>query len=411
MMKVGIEKINFYGGPTVMDVKDIFVERGLDTKRFDNLLMEKKSVGLPCEDAVTNGVNAALPIIKLMSEEEKSSIELLIVASESGIDFGKSIGTYIHDYLKLNKNCCLFEVKQACFGGTAGLHMAINYVVSNVSPSAKALVIATDVARAAAKGTYGEPTQAVGAVAMLVSDQPDIMQVDIGAYGDYSYEVMDTCRPLPEIEIGNSDLSLLSYLDCLTNAYDNYKERVDDVCIDQTFEYLVFHTPFGGMVKGAHRTILNHELKLNKTELTTDFERRVLPALRYCMQVGNVYSASTYLSLCSLIDHVTVDKTTRIGLFSYGSGCSSKFYSGTIRPDSAKELCKMTIKEKLDRRYALSFSEYEKIVALDEEWIFGLRDKEVDFSSFLPMYQHFFEGREYLVLEKIDDFHRKYRWS
>lgn len=71
----------------------------------------------------------------------------------------------------------------------------------------------------------------------------------------------------------------------------------------------------------------------------------------------------------------------------------------------------MTIKENLDRRYALSFSEYEKIVALDEEWIFGLRDKEVDFSSFLPMYQHFFEGREYLVLEKIDDFHRKYRWS
>lgn len=410
-MQVGIESINFYGGPATIKARTIFEGRNLDLSRFDNLMMERKSVGLPCEDAVTNGVNAAKPIIDQMTEEEKNSIELLITSSESGLDFGKSISTYIHEYLGLSRNCSLFEVKQACFGGTAALHTAACFVASNVSPNAKALVIATDVARAAAKSTYGEPSQSVGAVAMLVSTSPDIMQLDFGAYGDYSYEVMDTCRPLPEIEMGNPDLSLLSYLDCLTNSFENYKERVNGVSIDKTFDYLVFHAPFGGMVKGAHRKIMHDELGMRGKELQEDFEKRVAPSLIYCTQVGNVYSATTYLGLCSLIDNIELEEAKRIGLFSYGSGCSSKFYSGIIFPDSKKKLRKMQIREKLEARYELTFEEYETIIDQNVEWIFGLRDKEVDFSKFMNIYEHFFKEKDYLVLTKIDDFHREYAWS
>lgn len=61
-------------------------------------------------------------------------------------------------------------------------------------------------ARAAAKMIYAEPSQGVGAVAMLVSDKPDIMEIDLGATGLYSYEVMDTCRPTVGIETGVPDL-------------------------------------------------------------------------------------------------------------------------------------------------------------------------------------------------------------
>ncbi|PNB47769.1 3-hydroxy-3-methylglutaryl-ACP synthase, partial [Pseudomonas sp. GW456-E7] len=88
--------------------------------RFENLLMKEKAVALPYEDPVTFGVNAAKPIIDALSEAEKDRIELLITCSESGIDFGKSLSTYIHEYLGLNRNCCLFEIKQACYSGTAG---------------------------------------------------------------------------------------------------------------------------------------------------------------------------------------------------------------------------------------------------------------------------------------------------
>ena len=77
-MGVGIEKLNAYGGSVCIDVRTIFEKRGLDLERFDNLMMEKKSVGLPCEDAITDSVNAAKPIIDSLTEEEKSRIDLIV---------------------------------------------------------------------------------------------------------------------------------------------------------------------------------------------------------------------------------------------------------------------------------------------------------------------------------------------
>ncbi|HEY3366503.1 MAG TPA: hydroxymethylglutaryl-CoA synthase [Symbiobacteriaceae bacterium] len=408
---VGIEALNFYGGPCFIPVRTIFEERGLDFSRFDNLLMEQKAVGLPCEDAVTNGVNAALPIISGLSEEEKNRIELVVTSTESGLDFGKSLSTYIHDYLGLSRNCRLFEVKQACYGGTAALHLASWYIASQASPGAKALVIATDVARAAAKQTYAEPSQAVGAIAMLVGENPKIMELDFGASGQYSYEVMDTCRPLPEIETGSPDLSLLAYLDCLENSFRAYAERVEGVDFVETFDYLVFHTPFAGMVKGAHRKMMREIARCSPAKIEEDFQRRVGPSLHYCVQVGNVYSATVYLALCGLIDTVEISGVKRLGLFSYGSGCSSEFYSGTITPHARGYLRKMQIQEQLDRRYQLNMEEYDRILDLNMEWIFGIRDKVVDFSAFSKMYKLYFEGRGLLVLKQVNDFHREYMWS
>ena len=410
-MGVGIEAINIYGGPAYLNVRTLFEARGLDLGRFDNLMMEKKSVGLPCDDPVTNGVNAAKPIIDRLSDDEKNRVELIITSSESGLDFGKSLSTYIHDYLGIGRNCRLFETKQACYAGTASLHMAINFIASNVSPGASALVIATDIARAAAKNTYAEPSQAVGAVAMLVSNKPYIMEVDLGATGYYSYEVMDTCRPLPELELGDVDLSLLSYLDCLENSYKAYEAKVDGAHFRDTFDYLAFHTPFAGMVKGAHRKMMRKIARGNNEEIEADYQKRVVPSLAYCVEVGNVYSATLYFALSSVIDHADLNGFKRVGLFSYGSGCSSEFYSGIISSQSKSNLSEMNIGEKLSNRYELTMEEYDRILDLNMEWMFGIQNKEVDISKFSKMYEHFFEGRNYLVLKEVKDFHRKYTWS
>lgn len=411
-MRVGIEAINFYGGPAYVNVKDIFIERGLDLDRFENLLMEKKSVGLPCEDAVTYGVNAAKPIIQRLYEEEKNSIELFVTSTESGLDFGKSLSTYIHDYLGLSRKCRLFEIKQACFGGTAAFHTACSYVASQVSPGAKALVVATDVARAAAKKTYAEPSQAVGAIAMLIGEDPKVFELDFGANGHYSYEVMDTCRPLPEIETGDPDLSLLSYLDCLENSFIDYCERVEGVTYQDTFDYFAFHTPFAGMVKGGHRKMMREFANVGGKKAEEDFYRRMQPSLKYCTQVGNVYSATVYLALCGIIDSAPFEDEKRVGLFSYGSGCSSEFYSGIITPRSKQLLAEMEIERKLNERYHLNMEEYDDILDQNMKWMFGIKDKVVDFSGFSRIYKHFFEGKGLLVLNKVDgNYHREYKWS
>ncbi len=327
-MDIGIEAINAYGGQTYLDIRTLFEARGLDLERFDNLMMEKKAVGLSCEDPVTNAVNAAKPIIDELSEADKNSIEVLITATESGLDFGKSLSTYVHDYLGLSRQCRLFEMKQACYAGTAALQLAAGFVAAHPLANTKALVIATDTARGTAKMTYAEPSQGVGAVAILVSRQPDILALDFGANGIYSYEVMDTCRPRADIETGDVDLSLLSYLDCLEGAFQAYTDRVDGVDFQDTFDYLAFHTPFAGMVKGAHRKMIRSLKRLPPAEIEADFQRRVAPSLAHCVQVGNIYSATVYLALCSLIDQADIDRPRRVGLFSYGSGCSSEFYSG-----------------------------------------------------------------------------------
>jgi polyketide biosynthesis 3-hydroxy-3-methylglutaryl-CoA synthase-like enzyme PksG len=410
-MAVGIEAINFYGGRTFLDVRRLFEERKLDLRRFDNLMIKRKSVALPCEDAISFGVNAAKPLVDSLTDHGKQRIELLICATESGVDFGKSLSTYLHAYLGLSRTCRLFEIKHACYAGTAAFQSAINFIVSNACPGAKALVVATDNSKAAIRGTYIEPSQGAGAVALLVSDQPDVMEIDFGANGYHSYEVMDSCRPTPEIETGDSDLSLVAYLDCLEQSFSAYSARVDNVDFASTFDYLAFHTPFPGMVKGAHRMLMRKLKNADTAVSEVDFQRRVSPSLAYCVEVGNIYSATLYLALCGLLDTVDLPSPKRVGLYSYGSGCCAEFFSGIVRPAARSKIQPMNLQSRLDERYELSMKEYDALLELNNEWTFGIKDRESDPDHYGDIYQQVMKGRGLLVLTRIRNYHREYEWS
>jgi polyketide biosynthesis 3-hydroxy-3-methylglutaryl-CoA synthase-like enzyme PksG len=410
-MPVGIEAINFYGGRTFLNVRQLFAARNLDLRRFDNLMIQRKSVALPCEDAVSLGVNAAKRLVDELTNDEKNRIELLISATESGIDFGKSLSTYLHHYLGLSRTCRLFEIKHACYGGTAALQTAINLIASNASPGAKALVVATDNSKAAIKGSYVEPSQGAGAVAFLVGDRPELLEIDFGANGYHAYEVMDACRPTAEIETGDSDLSLVAYLDCLEQSYYAYAGRVDNVDFTRTFDYLAYHTPFPGMVKGAHRMLM-HKLKQAPPAVSeVDFQQRVTPSLTYCVEVGNIYSATLYLALCGLVDTVKLTAPKRVGLYSYGSGCCAEFFSGVISPDSVAKIKRMNLRSALDTRYELSMKEYDALLDLNREWTFGIKDKETDPTPYQDIYDHAVKGQDLLMLKRIKNYHREYEWS
>jgi 3-carboxymethyl-3-hydroxy-acyl-[acp] synthase len=410
-MRVGIEAINFYGGRSFLDVRNLFKARNLDLRRFDNLMIERKSVALPCEDPVSFGVNAAKPIVDSLLPAEKDRIELLITATESGIDFGKSLSTYLHDYLGLSRTCRLFEIKHACYAGTAGFQTAINLIASNASPGAKALVVATDNSKAAVKGSYVEPSQGAGAVAFLVSDNPQILEIDFGANGYHCYEVMDSCRPTVEIETGDSDLSLVAYLECLEQSFKAYSARVEQVDFAQTFDYLAFHTPFPGMVKGAHRMLMRKLHNAPPAVSDADFERRVTPSLAYCVEIGNIYSATVYLALCGLVDRLNLTAPKRVGLYSYGSGCCAEFFSGVIGPPSTAKIKAMQMSSALAGRYELSMQEYDTLLDLNLEWTFGIKDRESDTSAYQEIYDHAVKGQGLLVLKRIRDYHREYEWS
>ncbi len=418
MQLVGIEMLNIFGGSAYLDVDQLASHRGLDKTRFDNLLMKEKSVALPYEDPVSLGVNAAKPIIDALSDSEKDRIEMLITCTESSFDFGKSMSSYMHDYLGLNRNCRLFEIKSACYSGTTGLQVGINFVLSQVSPGAKALVIATDISRfLVAEGggvlsegwSFAEPSSGAGAAAMLVSDRPYIFQMDVGANGYYGFEVMDTCRPVADSEAGDSDLSLLSYLDCLQQSFSEYQKRVPDANYLESFSYLAFHTPFGGMIKGAHRTMMRKMLKAKADVIESDFEERVFPGLIYCQRVGNIMGATTALSLVSTIEHGEFYSPKRIGCFSYGSGCCSEFFSGVVTAESQEYLKQFNIADKLNQRYSLSMDEYDALIKESTTVRFGTRNVKLD-TGFLEGARNSSDMPR-LFLKEIKEYHRLYEWS
>ena len=417
-MEVGIDSLNVHPGLAYIDVQVLAEHRGLDLKRFNNLLMHEKTVSLPYEDSVTFAVNAAKPLVDSLSEEEKDSIEMIITCTESGIDFGKSISTYVHDYLGLHRNCRLFEVKQACYAASAGYQMALNHVVASFSENPKVLVIATDLSRfIVAEGgsaltedwSFAEPSGGSGAVAFIVGRQPKLLQADLGANGIYAYEVMDTCRPFPDGEAGDSDLSLMSYLDCLDGAYEDYCSKVDEVNFASTFSHLVFHTPFGGMVKGAHRKLMRSHLRLPPNKIEEDFQRRIEPGLSYCQRVGNIMGATIFMALAGVIDSTLLQKASRVGFFSYGSGCCSEFYSGVLLPTARESQQKFAIQQRLDNRYKLSMEEYDEILGRNSTIRFGTQNLESDF-GFLSELVESEIPKGQLMLSKISDFHREYQW-
>jgi len=415
MSAVGIESINAFAGSAYINVEKLARHRRLDMTRFTNLLMKEKTVPLPYEDPISFGVNAARPLIDAMSADEKDRIEMVITATESAFDFGKSMSTYFHKLLGLNRNCRLFELKNACYSGVAGLQMAVNFVLSQASPGAKVLVIATDVSRFLVVNggeartqdwSFLEPSGGAGAVAMIVSEMPYVFQIDAGANGYYGYEVMDTCRPVPDGDAGDADLSLLSYLDCCENAFLEYKKRVEGADFATTFGYLAMHTPFGGMVKGAHRDMMRKMARANPKQIEMDFERRVMPGIIYCQRVGNIMGATTMLSLLSIIDHGDFRTPQRVGCFSYGSGCCSEFFSGVVTKDAQERVRALGIKDQVDKRYELSMEEYESLLVSNNAVKFGTRNVVLD-TDFLPRARSV-QGRQTLFLTEIKEFQRHY---
>ncbi|MFJ1792914.1 hydroxymethylglutaryl-CoA synthase family protein [Kitasatospora griseola] len=405
----GIEALNVWCGIAAITVPELFRGRGLDPSRIENLMMTRRSIGLPFEDPVTNAVNAARPVVDALSPQERARIEILVTSTESGVDYSKSVSSYVHKYLGLSRNCRMIEVKQACFGATAAVQTAVGYLASGVSPGAKALVIATDVAVVDEAAEYSEPAAGHGAAAVLLSDDPRVMAMDLGAFGNYSYETLDSARPSPRFDIADVDRSLFAYLDCLSNSFADYASRVEGADVSTTFDHLVMHTPFAGLVKAAHRKLMR-ESGRPAADLQEDFARRVTPSLRYPSTVGNLCSGSVYLALASLLDSGAVTDAGRVGIFSYGSGCSSEFFSGTVDEQSAATVSAMGIAAHLENRADLAFSEYTELLEENLKCLVPVQNRTIDSGRWEAVARRAGGRKEMLAFTGVKDYHRQYEW-
>jgi hydroxymethylglutaryl-CoA synthase len=196
---VGIEKINLYGGRFFVDSLELAEANGKDTRQ---VMIEQRSVTPPFEDPITLAVNAGR---RLLDGTDPTDIELLMVGSESAVDFSKATSTWVQRFCGLPANCRTFDVKLACYGATGAVKMAASWVASQARPGKKALVISTDFTRA---DTVKSGLDFIGggcAAAMLISDDPQVLEIDLARAGYWTDEISDTHRPTSMHEIVHTE--------------------------------------------------------------------------------------------------------------------------------------------------------------------------------------------------------------
>lgn len=354
-MKVGIDAISFYTSRYFLDLKTLAAVRGVDPDKFHvGLGQERMGVAPPDEDIVTMAASAARP---LLARTDPADIELLLFATESGVDQSKAAGLFVHGLLGLPARCRVVELKEACYGGTAALRLAEAMV--RMTPGKKALVLASDIARYEL-GSPGEPTQGCGAVAMLVARDPRILALDPEA-GFHAEDVMDFWRPnYRDHALVDGKYSTRIYLQTALSAWKQYRDLSGRSLDD--FARCCYHLPFTQMAHKAHAQLMRAS---GGAGGEAQGSAMIDEGLRYNRMTGNTYAASLYEGLTSLLDGCAEDLGgRRLGLFSYGSGCMGEFFSGVVEPGYREHLLTGEHQRILEDRYELSYQAYEDMFNL-----------------------------------------------
>ena len=351
-MNIGIDRISFHTSHYYVDLKTLAAARSVEgDKYYVGIGQEKMAIPSPDEDVVTLAASAAWP---LMRDGELENVELLLFATESGIDQSKAAGIYVHGLLEMGSRCRVVELKQACYSGTVGLQMAIAFVARN--PGKKALVIASDVARYEL-GSPGEATQGCGAVAMLVCANPRLVAIDPEC-GYYTEDVMDFWRPNYRSEaLVDGKYSTMVYIHALIESWKQYAEQTGRSLTD--FDRFCYHIPFTKMAEKAHRKLCHKfKVEIGREQMHALLEE----SLRYSRVTGNCYAGSMYVGLASLLDTAEEDLAgRRIGFYSYGSGCVGEFFSGVVQSGYREFLYAEQHRNMLENRTELEYQQYEDI--------------------------------------------------
>ncbi|KAG8835571.1 hypothetical protein FRC17_002491 [Serendipita sp. 399] len=199
---------------------------------------------------------------------------------------------------------------------------------------------------------------------------------------------------------------------------------------------MVYHSPYGKLVAKSHGRLMYNDFVANPSaaqfanvenadailavphqksysdktiEKTfmglskTHYAKHVEPSMQCAQRCGNMYTASLYGGLASLLSTVAPEtlQGKRIAMFAFGSGCASSYWAIKVKGDTTE------IREKMD---LLARLDAMKVVPC-EEFVGALKIREQNHNSapYAPTgsIDDLWPGSYYL--ESIDDkFRRKY---
>jgi len=144
-----------------------------------------------------------------------------------------------------------------------------------------------------------------------------------------------------------------SYARLLYNDYLEDKSAEEFFSLDESISSLSYE-----------QSITDKNIEKTFMALTKKrFSERIYPSTLAGRLVGNMYTASVFSSLASIIAEYPAEELQgrRIGVFSYGSGLASSFFSLNVVGDVSNIAKTMNLKQLLDERYKIEPAVYSDV--------------------------------------------------
>ncbi|KAH8598773.1 hydroxymethylglutaryl-coenzyme A synthase C terminal-domain-containing protein [Bisporella sp. PMI_857] len=446
---IGIKALEIYFPNQCVDQAEL--------EKFDGIPAGKYTIGLGqtkmgfCDDREDIYSFALTALSNLLSKYQidTNSIGRLEVGTETILDKSKSVKSILMQLFGDNTNIEGVDTVNACYGGTNAFFNSVNWMESSAWDGRDAIVVAGDIALYA-KGN-ARPTGGAGCVAMLIGPDAPIV-VEPGLRGSYMQHVYDFYKPdlTSEYPVVDGHFSVKCYTEAVDACYKAYNKREQTLKhqvngyangngekseepqgLDR-FDYMSFHAPTCKLVSKSYARLLYNdylsnptspafadvpaELKdMDYTQSLSDkvvektfmaltkkrFNERVQPSIEVPTMCGNMYTASVYGGLASLLSNVDSSalQGKRIGIFSYGSGLASSLFS--LKVVGSTEIFQKTldIKARLAARITLAPEQYEAFCEL--------RKKAHLQKSYTPSGSADSIAKGVYYLESVDDMYRR----
>eukprot|EP00030_Apusomonadida_sp_AF-17_P000918 a177449_134.p1 GENE.a177449_134~~a177449_134.p1 ORF type:complete len:463 (+),score=210.79 a177449_134:32-1390(+) len=395
---VGIVAAEIYFPKTFVDQTEL--------EAFDGASKGKYTIGLGQDEMAFTGDledihSVCLTVVQNLLEKysiSPSEIGRLEVGTETIIDKSKSVKSVLMTLFADSGSSDIegIDTTNACYGGTNALFNSINWIESSSWDGRYALVVCGDIA-VYAEGA-ARPTGGCGAVAMVLGpNAPIVFERKVRC--THMEHAWDFYKPRLDSEYPTVDgkLSVGLYLRALDKCYAGYRAKFaaqnGGKAFDMTqIDYATFHSPFNKLVSKSFGRFLygdlianpaaphvqsvashaaaaaaagpevyeNDFLKAFVTATEAAYERIVGPSTVVSRRCGNIYTASVYGGLLSLVASLSPDELLgkRIMLFSYGSGLASSLFSAKVVGSTAAIRERLNLVARLDSRVKKTPTEF-----------------------------------------------------
>lgn len=285
------------------------------------------------------------------------------VASETILDHSKSIKTHLMTLFEESGNSDVegIDSMNACYAGTNALFNSHAWVESSAWDGRYALVVSADIAE------YSEgiarPTGGCGAVVMIVGpNAPIVLEPTRASHMENAWDFYKPhlTSPYPVVDGKFSNSCYLRSLDvCFSSYARKYAAREgQSFSVINDADRVLFHAPYNKLVQKSFGRLMYNESLLHpgldefkaleqfadvKTEDSYSsvplekaavaaskqwYAEKVYPGISIPQLLGNMYTASLYAGLMSLISNEGAAlQGKRLLMFSYGSGLASTLFS------------------------------------------------------------------------------------